>query len=252
MCFSTIDGIEVEERRPRYPNEPHRKRLKLVRDRNSFRRSDEWTLVRPRTSDRLPPLPCQLPYQPYLPPPLTYGGHPPPPPPPPHPPFPPYRGPQGQGPEEFTPHPQNNFGNGIERIEEYHPPHQNHPQEIVPPRYVEIHPHHREPELRAHMPSNFQVNFGRSQSRSCSRRGHSQRGESRRGRSRTRSRSRGPQCGHRHNSVYSDDTITDSNIGSYSSGRRHIRRPRSFGADSYDSFDTPPPGRYPLSRWRRP
>ncbi|KAL9639257.1 MAG: hypothetical protein Q9164_001041 [Protoblastenia rupestris] len=46
MCLPIphlIGGIEVEERRPRTWNEPRRKRLNFIKDRN--RRSDEWALT---------------------------------------------------------------------------------------------------------------------------------------------------------------------------------------------------------------
>ena len=234
MCFSTIDGIEVEERRRRYPNEPRRKRLHFVKDRHSFKNSDEWTPVRPRTSER--PLRQEMrdeypPHQQYVQPMPSYGGYPPPPPPPPHFPQPMQnQGFQGQGHGGFAPHAHNG-------VEEFRPGHQDHLREIAP-RCIEIQPRPpREPELRAHMPSNFQVNIGRSGSRSRSRRGHSHRSESRRGRSRTRSRSRDARGGYRLHSVYSDETVVDSNTGSYGVGRRHSRAPRNYGAESYDSLD---------------
>ena len=42
----------MEERRPKYPGEPRRKRLNFVRDRTSFRSSDEWALTRGSYQDR--------------------------------------------------------------------------------------------------------------------------------------------------------------------------------------------------------
>lgn len=247
MCFSAIEGIEVQERHRRYPNEARRKRLNFVRDRNSFKGSDEWSLVRPRTSERLPRQEIQDQQQ-YWPPPPSHGAYP-----PPHPPFPTVHPPhfpptlpqpmqpmqppgfRGQGHEGFPSHQRNDFGNGIEHVEEFRPAHQNCHQEITP-RYVEVQPRHGEVEPRAHMPSNLQVNIGRSRSS----RGQSRRRQSRRrGRSRTRSRSRGPRGGYRHHSNYSDETSVDSSTGSYGSERRYSRGPRNFHAESYDSFDEP-------------
>ncbi|MCJ1257126.1 hypothetical protein MMC24_004951 [Lignoscripta atroalba] len=53
MCFPSLEGgIDVEERRQRYPGEPRRKRLNFVRDRNP-RYSDEWALARSSIPRRL-------------------------------------------------------------------------------------------------------------------------------------------------------------------------------------------------------
>lgn len=45
MCFPTFSEIEVEERQPRYPGEPRRKRLRLIKD-PIFKNFEEGTLIR--------------------------------------------------------------------------------------------------------------------------------------------------------------------------------------------------------------
>lgn len=230
MCFPTIEGsIEVEERRPRYPNEPRRKRLKFVKDRTT-RLSDEWALVRPSTSERFHQHeirePSQWPQQ-HQQPPQFHGGQ--------HPhlngaqqlPSPPMA---HQGYLDHWPQPNNNYGNGVQRLEEFRPGHHTHPQEIEPRyhnderHYHEIEPRYPESAPRSQLPPHLQT-----------------RGISRRGRPRTRSRSRGPPGQYRDHSVHSDDTIDESSRGSYRSRRRHSRRPPSpLAADSYDSIDAPP------------
>ena len=47
MCWPSLEGgIEIEERRRKYKNEPRRKRLHFVKDRSSGH-SDEWNLIYP-------------------------------------------------------------------------------------------------------------------------------------------------------------------------------------------------------------
>lgn len=238
MCFPRLEGaIEVEERRPRYQNEPHRKRLRLVRDRDN-RQSDEWTLARSSDSGRRFPRQEMTSSHPW---PQqrwlnqhSFGGHPHPPPlpPPPAPMYPPvFQDPRHGG---FHPQPMQEFGHGIERVdvEEFNPGNRGHHQEVMP-RYREIEPRHHEPEPRSQMPQNLTVNIDS--------------GRSRRGRSGTRSRSRDPHRGRQGHPVYSDETLHEKNSrGNYQAERRRSRMPSSsFGASSYDSFDN-------LSKpWRR-
>ncbi|MCJ1424618.1 hypothetical protein MMC29_002506 [Sticta canariensis] len=213
MCFPTIEGaIEVEERRPRYANEPRRKRLNFVKDRGT-RLSDEWVLTSPSTAERFRQYntrePHQWPQQ--------------------------FRQPQQfnqqlpqrmlpLGYPEHRPLPHSIHNNGVEPVEEYNPGNQMHPQPIGPHHnnIPEIEPRYPEFQPRSQLPPHLQANpAGRGDSR---------------GRSRPRSRQRQDR------SVYSDDTRDDSrDRGRRRRSRRtQSRRPRSpSSADSYDSFNLP-------------
>lgn len=227
MCFPTIEGaIEVEERRPRYANEPRRKRLKFVKDRGT-RLSDEWGLTRPLTAERVRQYDTREPYQwpqQFRQPQQFNGAH--------------QQLPQPMPPQPVLPHgyieprplPHNNYDNGVEPLEEYNPGNQMHPRPMGPRHnnLPEIEPRYPEFPPRSRLPPDLQA--------------HPAGGGDRRGRSRPRSSSRAPYGQYQDRSVYSDDTIDDSrDRGRRRRSRRpQSRRPRSpFSADSYDSFDLP-------------
>lgn len=225
MCFPTIeDAIEVEERRPRYANEPRRKRLKFVKDRGT-RLSDEWALTRPSTAERFRQYDIREPHrspQQFWQPQQFNGAH--------------QQLPQPIPPRltlplgypEHRPLPHNNHNNGVKPLEEYNPDNQIHPRPIGPRHnnIPEIEPRYPDFQPRSQLPYNLQANPA---------------GGDRRGRSRPRSSSRPPYGQYQDPSVYSDDIIDSRDRGRRRRSRRpQSRRPRSsFSADSYDSFHLP-------------
>ena len=211
MCWPSIEGgIEIEERRRKYKNEPRRKRLHFVKDRSSGH-SDEWDLIQPRPRE-VPemwehPRPHPLPFDHRLqvedprwaahlrqqPPPQQIHGPIPP---------PPHHGP----PPQMTWRPQEHLqyypdhGHPEDIVEEFRPEHDQHQHQRLPPRIIEAHPR------IARMPSHLRA----------------------RSRSRGRGYSRGGSSGH---SLFSDES-------SYRGSHRGRRRGDTVFNDD-DSFIEP-------------
>lgn len=191
MCWPSLEGgIEIEERRRKHKNGPRRKRLHFVKDRSSVH-SDEGDLIRPRPCQEMPemwehPQPHPRPYDQrlqvedprwaaHLQQQQMHGQIPPP---------PPHHGQQPQmgwrpPQEQLQYHPQHQ--DEIVRVEEFHPEHEHHQPQRLPPRIIEAQP-------RARMPSDVRA----------------------RSRSHARGHSRGGSGGH---SLFSDDSSRGSHRG---------------------------------------
>ncbi len=223
MCWPFVEGprieggIEVLERRPKYPGEPRRKRLNFVAS-HSRGDSDEWELIRPASSmgssrGRYRHETVQRPWnQPQHFPPLQHHPqplH--------HPPPPPALGFHGPGHQqqflEPLHQPYRDVAPGIQAldwrddegpIEQFVRPRGG---GGLPPRVIECEP-------RARMPQNLQVNLGKANHRS-------------------HSRGRQPRRAESVTTYSTDKTYTDF---SYSGTRRNKSRARSRYSDGGDTL----------------
>lgn len=225
MCWPFVQGprleggIEVLERRPKYPGEPRRTRLNFVKS-HSRGDSDEWELIRPGSSrgsfrgayrhemtqhqrpwqqpQHFPPLQQQHP------PPLQY--------PQPHPPLG-FHGPGHQ--QQFIEprHPQyHDVAPGVQALG--YRDDEPHLEQFARPRGGDLSPYIVEREPRAHMPAHYQVNLGKASPRS-------------------HSRGRQPRRAPSVTTYSTEDTYTEN--CSYGGNRQKSRRARSRYRDDGDT-----------------